>query len=263
VVQYVGTPDAPPPADVQAGVVALKSRTIPATEAVAQSLKALAWLRKAGCTQILFKYCSTFVSTPDGNIGPVAAALAEALGETRVVVCPAFPAAGRTIYQGHLFVGDRLLSDTPMKDHPLTPMRDADLRRVLAAQTGWAVGHIAAPVVRQGAGAIREALEAGGPAMLVVDILADADLLALGTAIRDRRLITGGSGIALGLPANFGIAPRPVAWIGEAGPAAVLSGSCSAATRGQVAAFARRTCRRTGQRARRRTRRLTPRAVSP
>ena len=237
VVQYVGTPDAPPAAEVQAGVVALKSRTIPAAAAVAQSLAALDWLRAAGCSQILFKYCSTFDSTAEGNIGPVAAALAEALGETRVVVCPAFPAAGRTIYQGHLFVGDRLLSDTPMKDHPLTPMRDADLRRVLAAQTGWAVGHVAAPVVQQGAGAIRAALAAGDPAMLVVDILADADLHALGAAVSDRRLITGGSGIALGLPANFGIAPSPVAWSGEAGPAAILSGSCSAATRGQVAAW--------------------------
>ena len=146
-VQYVGVPQGPADPAVEAGVVALKSRSIPASEAVRLSLAALDWLRDQGCTQFLFKYCSTFDSTAEGNIGPVAEALAEALGAESVIFCPAFPATGRTIYQGHLFVGDHLLSESGMQHHPLTPMTDPDLRRVLAAQIGGAVGHVPAATV--------------------------------------------------------------------------------------------------------------------
>ena len=108
--QFVGIPRQPARQDVEVGVVSLKTRSVVASEAVRQSLDALRWLLAQGCQQIVFKYCSTFNSTPDGNIGPVAEALAGALDVAGVVACPAFPSAGRTVYQGHLFVHDRLLN---------------------------------------------------------------------------------------------------------------------------------------------------------
>jgi len=153
-VQYVGVPGGPAAPEAEAGVVALKSRSIPVGEAVQISLAALDWLLAQGCEQILFKYCSTFDSTPDGNIGPVAEASADRLGAEQVIVCPAFPATGRSVYQGHLFVNDRLLSESGMENHPLTPMTDPDLRRWLARQVTGAVGHVPASVVFEGAQAI-------------------------------------------------------------------------------------------------------------
>ncbi|MEO1680580.1 MAG: 3-oxo-tetronate kinase [Pseudomonadota bacterium] len=243
VVQYSGVPDSAAPGDVEAGVVALKTRSIAPADAVTQSLEALDWLLAQGCTQIFFKYCSTFDSTPQGNIGPVADALAEALSADRVIVCPAFPGTGRSVYQGHLFVGDRLLNESGMETHPLTPMSDADLRRWLAPQTRHAVGHVAAGTVFQGAEAIARALAAeqdAGKTLIVVDAIRDDDLRAIGHAARDLKLITGGSGVALGLPANFGALPRAPEWTGQPGKALVLSGSCSTATRGQVAYHAAR-----------------------
>ncbi|GGB43752.1 HPr kinase [Roseibium aquae] len=243
VVQYCGIPDGPAAQNVEAGVVALKTRSIPAAEAVRQSLAALDWLRAQGCEQILFKYCSTFDSTPEGNIGPVADALAEALDAPKVVVCPAFPGAGRSIYQGHLFVADRLLNESGMQNHPLTPMTDPDIRRWLAAQTSYSVGHVPAADVFAGPGRIVEALDAQhakGHRLIVVDALRDADLVAIGRAAADLPLITGGSGIAIGLPANFGCTPAPVPWQGQPGRGAILSGSCSNATRAQVARHAAR-----------------------
>lgn len=236
-VQYVGVPDGPADPSVEAGVVALKSRSIPASDAVAQSLAALDWLRAQGCRQFIFKYCSTFDSTPEGNIGPVAVALADALAADRVIVCPAFPTTGRSIYMGHLFVHDRLLNESGMENHPLTPMTDPDLRRWLAGQVAETVGHVALPDVAAGPDAVAAALAreaASGHRLIVVDATSDADLGAIGRAAANLRLITGGSGIALGLPGNFGCAPGPVAWDGAEGPALVLSGSCSAATRAQV-----------------------------
>lgn len=239
-VQYSGVPHGPADAAVEAGIVALKSRTIPAADAVAQSLAALEWLRAQGARQILFKYCSTFDSTPLGNIGPVADALADALGAERVVVCPAYPSLKRSIYQGHLFVADRLLSESGMEKHPLTPMTDPDLRRWLARQSRSQVGHIAAATVAKGRDAIRAALAAGPGRLIVVDVVADADLIEIGAAAAHLPLITGGSGIALGLPAQFRdrLAGGTQAWTGIAGPAAILSGSCSVATRAQVARHA-------------------------
>ena len=153
--QYVGVPAGPADKGIEAGVVALKSRSIPAAEAVALSPKALDWLLAQGCTQILFKYCSTFDSTDDGNIGPVAEALAKALNARQVIVCPVFPATGRTLIHGHLFVGDKLLSESGMENHPLTPMKDPDIRRVLARQSKGAVGHAPWSDVTRGADAIR------------------------------------------------------------------------------------------------------------
>ena len=243
VVQYTGIPDGPAAASVEAGVVALKTRSIPAPEAVRQSLAALDWLRAQGCEQILFKYCSTFDSTPEGNIGPVADALAEALDARKVIVCPAFPGTGRSIYQGHLFVADRLLNECGMQNHPLTPMTDPDIRRWLAPQTRHSVGHVAAADVFAGPERIAAALEAqdaAGHRLIVVDALRDADLVAIGAAAKGLPLITGGSGIAIGLPANFGCTPAPVPWQGQAGKGAALSGSCSTATRAQVAHHAAR-----------------------
>ncbi|MEM1237164.1 MAG: 3-oxo-tetronate kinase [Pseudomonadota bacterium] len=237
VVQYTGIPDQPAAAEVEAGVISLKSRSIDPAEAVRLSLDALEWLRAQGCTQFFFKYCSTFDSTPEGNIGPVGDALAEALDAHQIIVCPAFPGTGRSVYQGHLFVNDTLLSESGMQNHPLTPMTDPDLRRWLAPQTRHGVGHVAAGIVFQGPEAISAALEAehtAGRRLIIVDAIRDADLRDIGRAAAGLPLITGGSGVALGLPANFGCTPAPVPWRGQAGKALVLSGSCSIATRGQV-----------------------------
>ncbi len=240
-VQYVGVPSRPAEAGVDAGVVALKSRSIPAQEAVRQSLEALDWLRGQGCEQFLFKYCSTFDSTPAGNIGPVAEALAGALDARQVIVCPAFPAAGRQVYQGHLFVRDRLLSESGMETHPLTPMTDPDLRRWLGHQTKGSIGHIPAETVFAGPEAIAARMaeeESKGHRLMVADAIRDADLLALGAAARGCVLVTGGSGIGMGLPANFGVSRQAAEWTGQPGRAAAVSGSCSATTRAQVTAHA-------------------------
>lgn len=240
-VQYTGIPDGPADDDVQAGVVALKSRSIEPADAVRQSLAALDWLKRQGCQQFFFKYCSTFDSTSEGNIGPVADALAEALDAHQVIVCPAFPGTGRSIYQGHLFVKDRLLNESGMQNHPLTPMSDADIRRWLAPQTRHQVGHVAAETVFSGADAIAQGLtdqHAAGKRHIVVDAIRDEDLIKIGEAAKGLPLITGGSGVALGLPANFGCVAGTVPWTGQAGKSIALSGSCSIATRSQVARHA-------------------------
>ncbi|MFD0981987.1 3-oxo-tetronate kinase [Tropicimonas aquimaris] len=243
VAQVIGVPDsATEIGDAQAVVVALKSRTAPVGQAVEHSLAALDWLRRQGAQQILFKYCSTFDSTPSGNIGPVADALRRRLGTDFALVCPAFPANGRTIYQGHLFVGDRLLSDSPMKDHPLTPMRDANLVRLMAAQTDGSVGLIPLADVMAGADTVAERVEAlrqGGMAYGVADAVTDRDLRCIGRAASDHVLITGGSGIALGIPDNLRAAGLLKAAIPPEipqveGRSVVLAGSCSEATRGQI-----------------------------
>ncbi|MFN3613733.1 MAG: 3-oxo-tetronate kinase [Rubrimonas sp.] len=242
---FAGRPTGPAAPDVEAGVVALKSRSVPAAEAIRLSLEALDWLRAQGCRQFLFKYCSTFDSTDEGNIGPVAEALAEALDASAgpIVFCPAFPAAGRTVVHGHLFVGDRLLSESGMEHHPLTPMTDPDIRRVLGRQAKRAVGHADYATVALGAEALRRRLdsEAGtGRPLVVVDALSDADLATIGAAADGLPLITGGSGVAMGLPANFrraGLIGRTAAaWRGETGPAVALCGSCSVMSRRQIAA---------------------------
>ena len=247
--------DAPAPGtavpDAEAVVVALKSRTTPAREAVAQSLAALEWLRRAGARQLLFKYCSTFDSTDAGNIGPVADALLDALGADFTIFCPAFPENGRTIYKGYLFVGDVLLSESGMRDHPLTPMRDPSLVRVLGRQTKHRVGLVQQEAVARGAEAVRAEiarLRREGIRHAVVDAIRDADLITIGAAVADLALITGGSGIALGLPENFRRAGLLSTAAGGAdalpridGLAAVISGSCSEATLAQVETM--RACR--------------------
>ncbi|WP_299812525.1 3-oxo-tetronate kinase [uncultured Roseibium sp.] len=242
-VQYTGVPDVPAGDDVEAGVVALKSRSIAPADAVAQSLQALEWLKAQGCEQFFFKYCSTFDSTPEGNIGPVADALAEALDAHKVIVCPAFPGTGRSVYQGYLFVKDRLLNESGMQNHPLTPMTDPDLRRWLAPQTRYTVGHIPTETVFAGAEAISRSLEEehrAGHRHIVVDAIRDEDLIEIGRAAKGLPLVTGGSGVALGLPANFGAVASEAPWTGQSGKSVALSGSCSVATRGQVAHHAAR-----------------------
>jgi uncharacterized protein YgbK (DUF1537 family) len=232
--QFVGVPTTG--TDVDAGVIALKSRTIAVDDAINQSLAACDWLRDQGAEQIIYKVCSTFDSTDAGNIGQVTQTLAEHLGAHHVMVCPAFPANGRSVYMGHLFVGNVLLSESGMQDHPLTPMTDADLRRVLGRQTTWPVGHITQATVAKGPDAVRAA-KPQEHAMLIVDAISEEDLLVIGEAAKGQVLLTGGSGIALGLPANFGAQPGMPAWQGVTGAGVVLSGSCSRATRGQVAHF--------------------------
>lgn len=240
-VQTVGVPREPLRDEVDAVVVALKSRTIPAAEAVAQSLAALRWLQHQGCKQIYFKVCSTFDSTPAGNIGPVTEALMRALDCDFTIACPAFPEAGRTIYKGHLFVGDVPLNESGMRDHPLTPMRDANLVRVLQAQMHGKVGLIDYTDVARGSEVIRariNALKATGVKAAIVDALSNEDLLRLGRAVRDMPLVTAGSGVAIGLPQNF-VLPGAAAYTLPRvnGLRAIISGSCSVATNAQVAHF--------------------------
>jgi uncharacterized protein YgbK (DUF1537 family) len=243
-VQLLGVPRPGfPVPDADAVIVALKSRSNPVAEAVQQSLAALDWLRKAGTRQFYFKYCSTFDSTPQGNIGPVAEALCESLGTDFTVFNPSFPTNKRTVYQGYLFVGDVLLSESSMRHHPLTPMTDPSLVRVLQQQTRGKVGLVPAAVVEAGAEAVRAAitkLRADGVRHAVLDSLSDRHLAILGEACADLPLVTGGSGMAMGLPANFvrqGLLKtgQGMALPAVAGHAAVLAGSCSAATQAQVA----------------------------
>ena len=246
-IQTIGVPaKGTIPDDVDAVVVALKTRSIPAADAVTQSLGALKALQAAGCVRFFFKYCSTFDSTDAGNIGPVGDALLDALKAKQAIYCPAFPVNGRTIFFGHLFVGDVLLSDSHMKHHPLTPMTDASLVRVLARQTPHKVGLVALKQVQSGSAVLRESLDrlaADGVRHVVVDAVADTDLGIIGEAIGDDMLVTGGSGVALGLPAAYRRRGLMAHRSGAdtlpkiEGAAAVLAGSCSAATLGQIAAF--------------------------
>ena len=243
-VQLIGVPGAEDVApDADAVVVALKSRTAPARDAVRDSLAALAWLQRGGCRQVFFKYCSTFDSTDEGNIGPVADALLAALGGGLALVCPAFPANGRSVYQGHLFVGSALLNESGMENHPLTPMRDANLIRVMSRQTEGTVGLVPLVTVAQGAAAIRRAMsqfKEQGRRYAVIDAVLNDDLLAIGEAADGHALVTGGSGVAMGLPDNF----RRAGLLGSGdsaslpevdGFAAALAGSCSRATLFQIA----------------------------
>ena len=236
-VQLNGIPNAPLAADVDAAVIALKSRSIDPQAAIDMSLQAMQWLLDQGAEQIFFKYCSTFDSTPDGNIGPVSDALADALKANKVIACPAFPTTGRSIYQGHLFVGDRLLNESGMQNHPLTPMTDPDLRRWLGLQSKNSVGLVSMADVGAGVEATKDALtreDNAGHRLIIVDAINDANLFTIGEAANGLPLITGGSGVALGLPANFGCSAGDVPWSGQAGKTVILSGSCSIATRGQI-----------------------------
>ncbi len=244
VTQLIGVPDEHTDiGDAQAVVVALKSRTNPAAEAVGWALAAANWLLGTGARQLFFKYCSTFDSTPQGNIGPVSDALLDALGSDFALICPAFPKNGRTIYKGYLFVGDVLLADSSMKDHPLTPMRDSSLLRLMQNQSEHTVGLIDIDTVRDGVAAIErqiDALKGKGIRYGVVDAINDGDIKTIGKAAATHTLVTGGSAVAMGLPDNFrrsGLlqARYEPSLPKAAGRSLVLAGSCSLATRRQIA----------------------------
>ncbi len=242
VVQTIGVPEGNLNAEVDAVVVALKSRTIAPKHAVKQSLNALQWLRGQGARQIYFKYCSTFDSTAQGNIGPVTEALMAALGTDFTIATPAFPDNGRTVFKGYLFAGEGLLNESGMQNHPLTPMNDPNLVRVLQAQCQSKIGLIDYRATAMGADAVRARiaeLKGQGVRIAIVDAVSNDDLMRLGPALADMPLVTAGSGVAIGLPANFGLAPTPQASAlpPATGLRAVLSGSCSIATNKQVRHF--------------------------
>ena len=242
----IGVPEEAPTNPAAFEVIALKCRTSPMDEAVAETRKALAWLKSAGATRFFWKYCSTFDSTPEGNIGPVAEALMADIGTHQTIYCPAFPENGRSIFMGNLFVGEQPLAESPMKDHPLTPMRDSNLMRLLAPQVKGSVGLVNRLIVAQGADAIRARLaqlQADGVAHVVVDAVADADLFTIAEACQDMPLLTGGSAIAMPLPALFtkrqsSESVKQSQMRPATDKAIILSGSSSAMTRQQVARYA-------------------------
>lgn len=242
-VQLNGVPQDEAPPDAQAVVISLKSRSCPAAQAVEQSLQALAWLQKQGCRRFYFKYCSTFDSSAQGNIGPVTDALLDALGENLTVISPALPVNGRTVYQGHLFVGEQLLSESGMRHHPVTPMTDSNLLRLMEAQAAGRCGLVSAAEMDRGAEAVSEKLRRlaqQGVRYAVLDTLNEQHLLTQGEALKTMKLVTGGSGLAIGIARH---AARPAdksaqaAGAPQGAKAVVLSGSCSTMTQRQVARY--------------------------
>ena len=242
----IGVPSEPPTHTSPFEVIALKSRTASASDAVSETLTALDWLKRAGAQRFFWKYCSTFDSTDEGNIGSVAEALMNELGTEQTIYCPAFPENGRSVFMGNLFVGQQLLSESSMKDHPLTPMRDSNLTRLLTPQVTRPIGLVNRLIVAQGATALRaklDALKNQGVVHVVVDAVADDDLSVIAEACHDMPLITGGSAIAMPLPALYladgtlsvDAVKRPSPKIGKG--TVVLSGSCSAMTVIQVASY--------------------------
>ncbi|KAA0892880.1 3-oxo-tetronate kinase [Pusillimonas sp. ANT_WB101] len=244
VLQAIGIPSGPPPVDVDAVVIALKSRTEATDVAVSETLEGLRWLQEQGAQQIYFKYCSTFDSTAQGNIGPVTEALMDALGTDFTIATPAFPDNNRTVFKGYLFVGDVLLHESGMRNHPLTPMTDSNLVRVMQSQCRRKVGLIDYSDVSRGVEAIRhrmQALRAEGVSIAIVDAVSNDDLLSIGEAVKGLSLVTAGSGVAIGLPQNFNLSAnnQAAALPAAQGYQAIVSGSCSVATNNQVAAFMR------------------------
>ena len=245
VVQCLGVPhsfDAISGAD--AVVIALKTRSCHRDDAVRQSLAAVESLQAMGARRFYFKYCSTFHSTDDGNIGPVAEALLKALKAPQTIFCPAFPEYGRTVYQGHLFVGGKLLGESGMENHPLTPMKDANLVRVLSKQTHLNVGSVPYGQIQAGDKPFQECmqvLQAAGKQFLIVDALSKEHIHTIAMACANMPLVTGSSGLAIELPdvyraygllSNERSIPRMTKVLGRT---AILSGSCSQATQEQVA----------------------------
>ncbi|MHB1305093.1 MAG: 3-oxo-tetronate kinase [Acidiphilium sp.] len=228
--------------EADAVVVALKIRSVPAARAVERALAAAAWLKRRGARHLMYKICSTFDSTDAGNIGPVTEAFASAYGAACVPVTPAFPETARTVFQGHLFVGRVPLHESPLKDHPLNPMHDSNLVRVLARQSAGAVGLVPFEMVERGGAAVARALAEGaksGWRAAIVDAVAERHLEALGVAAYALPVSTGASGLGLGLAraarGSAAVASAAPAFPPVAGPAAIIAGSCSAATLEQIA----------------------------
>lgn len=244
-VQLNGAPTHGAPVNSDAVVISLKTRSCPTEEAISQSLNALHWLQDQGCQQFYFKYCSTFDSTAAGNIGPVLDALLAALQETQTVISPALPINERTVYQGYLFVGNQLLNESGMRHHPVTPMDDAHLGRLIERQGRGKAGLVAYPTVDQGPEAVAAELSAladSAVRYIVLDALNEQHLLTQGIALRQMKLVSGGSGLAIGLARDWAQrhgAQRDSSRAGMPvpGPAVVLSGSCSLMTNAQVTAY--------------------------
>jgi uncharacterized protein YgbK (DUF1537 family) len=245
-VQTIGVPasDLKLP-EVDAVVVSLKSRSIEAGLAVSKSRAAEQWLRGRGASHVLFKICSTFDSTDAGNIGPVMDALRADSGDAILLVTPAFPETGRTVYMGNLFVGPVPLNESPLKDHPLNPMHDSNLVRVLARQSQTRIGLVELSIVARGPDAVRAhlaELSAKGIGAVIIDAVFASDLETIGTVALDHRVSVGASGIGLGLARAMvasrrvsANAPYAASDVPVGGPAACLAGSCSQATLQQIA----------------------------
>lgn len=236
-----GMEDPTPLADFE--IVALKSRTIPKNEAIEQSLNALNWLKQNGAERFFFKYCSTFDSTAEGNIGPVSEAIMDTLDTDKTIYCPSFPQNGRTVYQGTMFVNGIRLDESPMRDHPLTPMRDGNIARHLRNQCAHSVGTINWHDVQAGSVALAEEMNKHEAPHLIIDALSDADLNTVAAAVLNMTFITGGSAVAAPLPALYSaeghveFMPGTPPKIETDNTPLVLSGSCSDMTRRQVKAF--------------------------
>ena len=246
-IQLNGVPQDDVTFDSDAAVVSLKTRSCAPQIAIEQSLAALNWLQKQGCQQFYFKYCSTFDSTAEGNIGPVLDALLAALGEKTTIISPALPVNGRTVYQGYLFVEQQLLSESGMRNHPVTPMTDANLQRLIAAQAQGKTGLINYSLLEQGADAVRyqlNELAESGINYVVLDALNEQHLLTQGEAVQGLKLVSGGSGLAIGIAQAWAkqkgvVEDSSGAGLPVSGLAVVLSGSCSVMTNAQVAAYQR------------------------
>jgi uncharacterized protein YgbK (DUF1537 family) len=245
-VQTVGIPDsslALP--DVDAVVVSLKIRSVAAADAVAAATQAERWLRERGAAHVLYKVCSTFDSTDAGNIGPVTEALSAAAGGGLVLVTPAFPETGRTVYFGHLFVGGQPLNESPLKDHPLNPMHDANLVRVLARQSRGAIGLVDLAAVAAGPDAVKtrlDTLRTAGVTAAIADAIFERDLETLGEIALETAVSTGASGLGLGLARALVRSGQVLSGAGKTadairpvgGLSAIVAGSCSRATLRQL-----------------------------
>lgn len=240
-VQINGVPDGDQPEGCEAVVISLKTRSCAVNEAVSQSLAALAWLQRHDCRQVYFKYCSTFDSTAQGNIGPVTDALMAALHLPFTVFSPALPVNGRTVWQGYLFVMHQLLAESGMRHHPVNPMTDSYIPRLVEAQATGRCAVIPAQVLDQGAQATRQEmqrLQQQGWRYAVLDAISERHLEIQGEALRDAPLVTGGSGLAIGLARQLSTPGRQTAPVYPlAGRTVVLSGSCSQMTNTQVAHY--------------------------
>lgn len=244
-IQLNGVPKQGITAAADAVVISLKSRSCPVDEAISDSVSALKWLQSQGCQQFYFKYCSTFDSTAQGNIGPVTDALLAELDEDFTIVCPALPVNGRTVYNGHLFVFNELLSDSGMRNHPVTPMTDANLLRLMDAQAKGTSGLLNFATIEQGVPAVTarfKELKSQGHNYAVVDALTGAHLDTLAQAAKSLKLITGGSGLAAGIAKNWAEQLKDQSAAKQEGypvkaPTVVFSGSCSLMTNQQVATY--------------------------
>lgn len=245
----IGVPLSTPENTAEIEVIALKTRSISASKAIEESLSALKWLKEAGAKKYFFKYCSTFDSTREGNIGPVSEALMNELKVDQTIYCPAFPENGRSIYMGNLFVGQKLLSESSMKDHPLTPMNDSNLMRLLSAQVSRRVGLADRIVVNSGVNSLKEkliSLKENDVPHVIVDAVADTDLDTIASACQDMDFITGGSALAMPLAefykASGKISANDNSFMNKKlnTGSIILSGSCSEMTIIQVKNFIQR-----------------------